>query len=357
MYEIPVFFSSKMVAPDQGVSPSAHKPAAVVADWVQHRFPLRVVEPAPVSREQIALAHSTEFVEEVLALRRENGFGNRSAAVAATLRYTSGAMLAAARAAMRNGRVAVAPVSGFHHACYASAGGFCTFNGLMVTACVLCAEGAVQRVGILDFDLHYGNGTEDIVRVLGARWIRHLTAGRSWRSKDQANEFLRQIPAMVEAMNDCDVILYQAGVDPHINDPYGGWMTTEQLAERDQRVFDAAAGLGIPVAWNLAGGYQRSANGGIEPMLEIHRNTMFACFRTYVEAARRSRVEAGPLVRPEELVFDANNPLSYEQQRDLLRRMQLHERMTGERLFFPDLQRLPIDVALDADEPPGEPLH
>ena len=262
MLEIPVFFSAKMVAPDQGLSPSAHKPSAVVQDWIEHRFPLRVTEPRPVTREQLELAHSMKFVNEVLSLRRENGFGNRSSAVASTLPYTSGAMLAAAREALRNGRVAVAPVSGFHHACYTAAGGFCTFNGLMVAACVLRSEGAVSRVGILDFDLHYGNGTDDIIDVVGARWVRHLTAGRTWRSRQQAKELLEQIPAMVESMNDCDLILYQAGADPHVSDPYGGWLTSEQLAERDQLVFESAAALGIPVAWNLAGGYQRSATGG-----------------------------------------------------------------------------------------------
>jgi hypothetical protein len=54
-------------------------------------------------------------------------------------------------------------------------------------------------------------------------------------------------------------------------------MTTEQLARRDRIVFETAAQLGLPLAWNLAGGYQRNAGGGIEPVLEIHRNTMKAC--------------------------------------------------------------------------------
>jgi acetoin utilization deacetylase AcuC-like enzyme len=297
MDQIPVFFTSKMVAPDQGLSPSAHKPAAVVDDWRQHRFPLRFAEPPPATPDQLALPHSPDFVNDVLSLRRDNGFGNRSQAVAASLPYTSGAMLAAARAALLNRSVAVAPVSGFHHACYAEAGGFCTFNGLMVAACVLRAEGEVKRVGILDFDLHYGNGTDDIIKVLGARWIRHVTAGRNWRRRTQAAAFLKAIPKIVEAMDDCDLILYQAGADPHVNDPYGGWLTTRELSERDRLVFTAASRLGIPVAWNLAGGYQRSANGGIEPVLEIHRNTMFACSDAYVG-------KQPALVHPEELVFD-----------------------------------------------------
>ena len=76
-------------------------------------------------------------------------------------------------------------------------------------------------------------------------------------------------------------MLYQAGADPHVNDPLGGWLTTEQLRERDARVFEAVARLGVPVVWNLAGGYQRDANDGIGPVLEIHRNTALEHARVF----------------------------------------------------------------------------
>ena len=72
------------------------------------------------------------------------------------------------------------------------------------------------------------------------------------------------------------------GADPHINDPLGGWLTTEQLAERDRLVFSAAKRLGIPIAWNLAGGYQIDEDGGISKVIEIHNNTMLACTETYL---------------------------------------------------------------------------
>lgn len=248
-----------------------------MADWQDRRFRIEVIEPIPATREQFTQAHASDFVDDVLELRRNNGFGNRSADVAASLPYTSGAMLSAARAALANRRVAVAPVSGFHHACYDTGGGYCTFNGLMVTACSLHAEGLVSRIGILDFDQHYGNGTDDIIETLKIDWVEHITAGAHWHQPSEARRFLNAIPDMVAQMSGCDVILYQAGADPHIDDPLGGWLTTEQLFERDRRVFAAAIEWKVPVAWNLAGGYQRTADGGIEPVLEIHRNTMRAC--------------------------------------------------------------------------------
>ena len=237
MTHIPVFFSPQLVAPDQGASPSAHKPAAVVADWQRRGFPIDVIEPIPATRQQLRRAHAADFVDGVLALKRNNGFGNRSAAVAASLAHTSGAMLAAARTALGNGRVAVAPVSGFHHACYDIGGGFCTFNGLMVAACSLHAEGLVSRVGILDFDQHYGNGTADIIKTLDIDWVEHVTAGAHWRYATQAPEFLDAIPDMVAGMSGCDLILYQAGADPHIDDPYGGWLTTKHYKNATTGLF------------------------------------------------------------------------------------------------------------------------
>ena len=66
-----------------------------------------------------------------------------------------------------------------------------------------------------------------------------------------------------------DIIFYQAGADPHINDPLGGSLTTEQMRKRDELVFKTFSKLGIPVVWNLAGGYQDP----IEKVLALHKTT------------------------------------------------------------------------------------
>ena len=268
-----VFYTERMLADSESFSPSASKPAEVVNSWKTLGIRMDIVVPAPVTVDQLALAHDREFVEGVLSGARKNGFGNRSPAIAVSLPYTSGAMLAAAREALLNGRVAVAPCSGFHHAGYDEAGGFCTFNGLMVTACALRLEGLAKNVGILDFDQHWGDGTEEIIRYLKADWVTHYSAGEKWHSREQATNFLTAIPKIVAAMANCDVILYQAGADPHVYDPLGGWLTTAQLRKRDRAVFESASRLGVPVAWNLAGGYQTP----LSKVLRIHDNTMLEC--------------------------------------------------------------------------------
>ena len=232
--KLSIHYTPKMVADADSYSPSAGKPAQVMASWAELGLPLDIVEPSPVSVDQFSLAHDRAFVEGVLAGKINNGFGNTLPSVAASLPYTSGVMLSAARAALENQRGAIAPCSGFHHAGYDFAGGFCTFNGLMVTAAVLLAEGKVRKIGILDCDQHWGNGTEDIIDRLdlGDR-VRITRPCRHFWQPTTGGGISGELPQLLMTFADCDLVLYQAGADPHINDPLGGWLTTEQLYRRD----------------------------------------------------------------------------------------------------------------------------
>ncbi len=272
--KLPVFFSPKMVAKPKSYSPSAAKPAQVVAHWQELNLRIELHDPTPVTEADFFRAHDRTYVRDVLSCREPNGFGDRSEGVARSLPWTSGAMLSAARHVLRHRGIACAPCSGFHHAGYAHGGGFCTFNGLMVTACALLVVDRVKSVGILDCDMHYGDGTDDILRRLDLRArVRHFTAGAEYRRAQQAEGFLALLPEIVRSMRECDVILYQAGADPHIDDPLGGWLDDAQLRRRDEVVFRTAHELGVPIVWNLAGGYQRDEHGGIAPVLAIHAAT------------------------------------------------------------------------------------
>ena len=107
--------------------------------------------------------------------------------------------------------------------------------------------------------------------------MSHFTAGREYTRPEQARAFFEKLPSVLARFSGCDVVLYQAGADPHVDDPLGGWLTTEQLAQRDRMVFETLDKMRVPVAWNLAGGYQVEEDGSIPKVLEIHDNTMRAC--------------------------------------------------------------------------------
>ncbi|MBK9757148.1 MAG: hypothetical protein IPO88_27355 [Nannocystis sp.] len=265
-------------------SPSAGKPAQVMARWERSHIPISRMPVTPATPEQFALAHDRGFVDGILACTHANGFGNRSREVAATLPWTTGSLVSAARHVARHGGVAVSPTSGFHHARHRSAGGFCTFNGLMVAVRVLQLDGLARKIGILDIDAHYGDGTDDIILRLGLTDIHHWTFGAHHHDASTADAFLRDLPNVLNDFNDRELVLYQAGADPFIDDPLGGVLTREQLRLRDRMVFQHFARAGIPLAWNLAGGYTRDAAGTIEPVLQIHDATLEECHAAYSQS-------------------------------------------------------------------------
>jgi hypothetical protein len=60
----------------------------------------------------------------------------------------------------------------------------------------------------------------------------------------------------------------------------GAWLSLVRI--RDRIVFETANALGIPIAWNLAGGYQVASDGGITEVFAMHSNTMLECVEVYV---------------------------------------------------------------------------
>jgi acetoin utilization deacetylase AcuC-like enzyme len=280
-----IFYRPEQVAVDVGtMSPSAFKPKQVLEDWQASGLinAGNICSFEPVSRDDIKRVHNPQMVDDVLDLRRRNGFRNTDAQIAASLLYTSGSMLAAARWAVAHRCPTCSPTSGFHHAGFDEPEGYCTFNGLMVTAVKLLDEGLVRSVAILDCDVHEGNGTQDIINRLGLHTqIQHHSMGYHFQTREQAGPAAAHFETWLQdALAQCtsaDLVLYQASADPHVDDPLGGVLTADELLRRDEAVFRTLRHK--PLVWNLAGGYQRDAAGGIDPVLELHRSTMLAWMR------------------------------------------------------------------------------
>jgi acetoin utilization deacetylase AcuC-like enzyme len=195
-------------------------------------------------------------------------------------------MISAAEWAVTQGELALSPTSGFHHAGWDYGAAFCTFNGLMVAALALHARRLVRRVAILDLDQHFGDGTRDILRRLEINWARHYTYGLDPATQENAELWLAALPRLVlETVQSCDLVLYQAGVDSHVDDPLGGGLTAEQMARRDRIVFQGCKETGVPVVVNLAGGYQKP----VERVVQLHVNTLRALSGVWDPEARYSK--------------------------------------------------------------------
>lgn len=279
-----VLYSEDMVS-DSGsrASPSDKKPRAVAEALAGRGWPIEFIAPEPTTVADLSKVHDLTFIEDVLQMKRRNGFGSLSSSVARSLVYTCGACYGSARVALKDG-VSASLTSGFHHAGPHAGRGFCTFNGLMATAVQLLDEGRVGKVAIVDCDYHYGDGTQAIIdaKKLGGP-ILHLSFGLRYRKPEQAEEYLaalRELRPMFERFRP-DVILYQAGADVHINDPLGGLLTTAQMRTRDRVVLSIARELSIPITWNLAGGYQVEADGSIPRVVQLHLITFEEALRVW----------------------------------------------------------------------------
>ena len=283
-HPIAVFYVEAMTANIASFSPSAAKPPLVVAAWLETGLPIRLERVEPVTAADITLAHDAAYVHGVLDGTLPNGFADCSPEIARSLPWTTGAMLSAARHALEHG-IACAPVSGFHHAHYDFGSGFCTFNGLAVTALKLLGEARVRRVLILDCDQHYGDGTDDILtRLTAFERVNNISLGRRFRRSKDAKAYLASLRGHVARFAEYDLVLYQAGADVHVDDPLGGVLDTEQMIVRDRTVFEAARASGVPLAWNLAGGYQDP----VAKVVALHVNTLRECVRVYAHAAPAS---------------------------------------------------------------------
>jgi acetoin utilization deacetylase AcuC-like enzyme len=217
-------------------------------------------------------AHFSGFVDGVIAGKQPNGFGNRKAAVNQAVMASNSAFFDAATRVLRHGGVACAATQGFHHAHWDHCWGYCTFNGLMVAAVRAVNTGA--RVLIVDGDAHHGDGTDDIIARLGLK-DTVINVTRQLLSKGKFRKYPYEMwEALFRGLIRTykpGIIMYQAGADAWDQDPYGaGYLSKEGLAARDRGLFKAARGLGVPVVWNLAGGYS-------DPMqltIDLHLQTL-----------------------------------------------------------------------------------
>lgn len=283
-------------------SPSAHKPALMKAYLEKHSIfglPLQFVPPPGLQLRDFYRCHNPSYVDGVLDLEIRNGFGTFSESVCRSLPFTTGSLYEACRLATPE-MPACSLSAGFHHAGYEGCmpnSWFCTFNGLMIAAMKLVKEDGFRKISIIDCDMHWGNGTDDILLRLASEGFprrnhtfgtitgpyHHVTFGWHFRNPSHARMYLSNFYCLRADLAEIkpDLIIYQSGADVHVDDPYGGIFTAKQMALRDLKMFRIAKDLGIPLAWNLAGGYQKEKDGSIDKVLKLHHNTFRACANIY----------------------------------------------------------------------------
>lgn len=233
-------------------------------------------EPVPMPRLWIEAVHEPAYVEEVLSCtvprdkERRIGFPVTER-VARRAQLSPGGTWLAARLALAHGYAANA-AGGSHHALADTGAGYCVFNDLAIAAHRLLEEGDARRVLIVDLDVHQGDGTAALLAgrpdifTFSIHAEKNFPVRKARSSLDIAlpdatgdDAYMAALAAHLPAILDDfapDLILYQAGVDPHRDDRLGRLaLSDEGIVARDRFVMAAARRRGVPLTSVLGGGY------------------------------------------------------------------------------------------------------
>lgn len=246
----------------------------------------------PATFEQVVLCHDPSYVRSYLdgtldarAMRRI-GFPWSERLVQRTL-SALGSTLLTVELALQHG-LACSTAGGTHHAFRDFGSGFCIFNDLAVAARWVQQQGMVRRVLIVDLDVHQGDGTASILRndVDLVTFSMHCDANFPFH-KQQSDydvplpvgadddlylaELAKWLPDLLAQVRP-DLVLYDAGVDPHRDDTLGKLALTDAgLLRRDRFVLEQCVRRGVPVATVIGGGYSKDIDALARRHTLVHR--------------------------------------------------------------------------------------
>lgn len=226
------------------------------------------------------IQHLTQGTLSAQAMRRI-GFPWSSQLVKRTLHAAGGTVLAA-QLALDTGK-ALNLTGGYHHAFNDFGSGFCMVNDLYLAALSMLEHNDVDKVLVFDCDVHQGDGTAKLAQDNNQVFTVSIHGEKNFPHRKQVSDmdfalpkgtddevYLDTVEQAFELAINCaqpDAVIYDAGVDVHINDDLGHLnITTQGVYQRDSYVFNRCHELNLPIAAVIGGGYQRD----IAKLVDVH---------------------------------------------------------------------------------------
>ena len=258
----------------------------------QVAHPAQFHQPERPSTDWLELVHVPEYVRDYCEgtlepkAQRRIGLPWSPGLVTRTCTAVGGTILTA-KLALRHG-LACNTAGGTHHAFPTYGAGFCIFNDLAIAVRVLQSQGLVERVLIVDLDVHQGDGTAWVFQDDDRVFTFSMHCGANFPGRKQQSDLDIPLPigmeddAYLQALADYlpdllttvrpDLVLYDAGVDTHMSDRLGKLaMTDTGLFRREMQVLSTCVGMGYPVACVIGGGYGEDMNALLDRHMLMHR--------------------------------------------------------------------------------------
>ncbi|XP_030836837.1 uncharacterized protein LOC578763 isoform X2 [Strongylocentrotus purpuratus] len=234
--------------------------------------------PVHVTKDELIRVHTEEYIEKFFEGKtsakeqRVTGF-TWSEGLVSRCRYETGGTILAAELALGRGLVCNTG-GGTHHAFPEHGAGFCLLNDMAVAASLMVHRGKVDRVLIIDLDVHQGDGTALIFQEDPSVFTLSVHCGKNYPLKKQQSDldvsvdrgtgdddYMRiiqdHIPSVLTNFRP-GLVFFDAGVDPHKDDALGYLELTDQgLFRRDYWVINEVIQRGIPCVTVIGGGYDK----------------------------------------------------------------------------------------------------
>ena len=251
--------------------------------------------PGPVAEDVILLTHDLAYWEQLRDLtlpakaQRRIGFPLNAQLLERELRITQGT-IDGTRFAMRNG-VAFNVAGGTHHSGSNWGEGFCLLNDQAIAANHLLNKKLVNRILIIDLDVHQGNGTAEIFQNEPRVFTFSMHGDKNFPFKKEVSSLDVPLNDGIEdeaylsllennlkkafERSKPDFIFYLAGVDVLETDKLGKLSLTKNACkERDNIVFQLCKLKNLPVQVSMGGGY----SADIKDIVDAHCNTYRLAF-------------------------------------------------------------------------------